>query len=279
MLELIYHLPVITILVLIVLAAAVLWYREKKKEEAEKPEEPVTPEERRKVIWQDGKRKLYMEGNEPILVYQGETYTFGCQPYEPMTLIYRKGEEAASIHNAFRVEDECEVLLSGQLVHSITGKYHNAERFTRLLTTAIDWGCNQIGEAEDRMIKDMVFEKGDDAIEYAAYDFHCEKVLYEGVALVVGYFGDETVVCYALGFGYPHKGTDMYEYYLISRKEYLDYMQWEENKQWESHEAAYQWHEEHLAGRQVLCNEFEHMVKSYKPYFYRNELPKNYQKK
>ena len=41
------------------------------------------------IVWQDIDRKLYMEGDEAILEYHNERYTFGCQPYEPMALIYR----------------------------------------------------------------------------------------------------------------------------------------------------------------------------------------------
>ncbi|MBR6493402.1 MAG: hypothetical protein IKT13_05650 [Paludibacteraceae bacterium] len=238
------------------------------------------------IIWQDDKRKLYVADNEPVLEYHGDTYTFGCQPYEPMALIYRDGKVVANIHNSFRVEDECEVLLSGQLVHTITGKYHNAERFTRLLTTALDTGCNDIDDVEKRMIEGLVQDKGAENIEYASYDFHETKVLYEGVALLLGYFeitnnltvspsngetldgrGTNDQYIYALAFGYPHNGRDMYEYYLISREEYLDFMHWPERRDWQSHEAAYAWHEAHLAHRQVLCNEFSHMTKSYKPFF------------
>lgn len=184
----------------------------------------------------------------------------------------------------FRVEDECEVLLSGQLVHTITGKYHNAERFTRLLTAVIDTGCDSIDDAERIMFEGLVRDKAADAIEYAAYDFHCGRVLYEGVALLLGWFDCYQLVdnrlstskVYSLAFGYPRNGTDMYEYYLISRRQYLEYMRWKERREWKSHEAAYEWHEANLAGSQVLCNEFSHMAKSYKPFFTTRELPEGY---
>lgn len=229
------------------------------------------------IVWQDNERKLYMKGEEAFLEYNGETYTFGCQPYEPMALIYRKGEVVASIHNSFRVEEECAILLKGQSVQSITGKSHNAERFARLLTTALDTGCDRIDEVENRMMVGLARDKGAENIEYAAYDFKCTRVLYEGVALLLGYFdctteiitrksGDRTLV-YALGFGYPHNGTDMYEYYLISEEEYEQYKKEPERQEWKSHEDAYAWHEAHLANKQVLCNEFSHMQKTYKPFF------------
>lgn len=224
------------------------------------------------IVWQDIDRKLYMEGDEAILEYHNERYIFGCQPYEPMALIYRKGEVVANIHNSFRVEEECEVLLKGELVHSITGKYHNAERFARLLTTALDTSCDDIGEVENRMMVGLARDKGEDNIEYAEYDFKCTKVLYENVALLLGYFDCIGTKVYALAFGYPHNGKDMYEYYLISEKEYKEYMGWPERRDWQSHEAAYEWHEAHLAHRQVLCNEFSHMQKTYKPFFTLAEL-------
>lgn len=294
----------ITFCFLVVVAALIYYYmhRDKKPQEQEaaspapeiapKSEKPKEQEES-SIVWQDYERKLYKKGNEAFLEYKGATYTFGCQPYEPMTLIYRKGEQVGWIHNAFRVEDECEVLLKGKLVLSITGKYHNAERFARLLTTALDTSCDDIGEVEELMLEDLVFDKGADAIEYATYDFRCDKVLYEGVALLLGHFicykdymsetmpGKDEVqdlFVYALAFGYPHNGTDMYEYYLISEAEYKMYKQWPDRKEWSSHEAAYEWHDGHLASKQVLCNEFSHMKKTYKPFFRISELPKNYWK-
>ena len=54
-----------------------------------------------KLVWQDEERRLYFEGNEPVMVYKGERYTFGCQPYEPMAIIQKDGKAVAFIHNAF----------------------------------------------------------------------------------------------------------------------------------------------------------------------------------
>ena len=237
-----------------------------------------------KVVYQDDKRKLYFaeDGHTPMLDYNGETYSLGCHPYEPMLIISHKGENVAYIHNAFYPDDEYKRLLRGELVLSITGKHHNAERFARLLTTALDTGCDEIGEVENRMMVGLARDKGAENIEYAAYDFKCTRVLYEGVALLLGYFDCTTEIItrkssnrkfvYALAFGYPHNGKDMYEYYLISDEEYNEYMRWRERQDWESHEAAYEWHEAHLAGRQVLCNEFSHMQKTYKPFFKLSEI-------
>lgn len=239
-----------------------------------------------KVVYQDNKRKLYFaqDGLTPMMDYDGKTYSLSCHPYEPMLIIRHKGEDVAYIHNAFYPDDEYRALLKGELVLSITGKHHNAERFARLLTTAIDTGCDRIDEVENRMMVGLARDKGAENIEYAAYDFKCTRVLYEGVALLLGYFDCTTEIItrksghrkwiYALGFGYPHDGKDMYEYYLISQAEYEEYKQWPERQDWQSHEAAYAWHEANLAGKQVLCNEFSHMKKTYKPFFRLSELPK-----
>ena len=258
------------------------------KEEIERAEQEKERNELNgKVVYQDAKRKLYFaeDGHTPMMDYDGKTYTLSCHPYEPMLIIRHKGENVAYIHNAFYPDDEYKCLLKGQLVHSITGKYHNAERFARLLTTALDTGCDGIGEVENRMMAGLARDKGAENIEYAAYDFKCTRVLYEGVALLLGFFDCTTEIVtrkssnrkyvYALAFGYPHNGTDMYEYYLISEEEYQEYMQWQERQDWESHEAAYEWHEAHLANRQVLCNEFSHMQKTYKPFFRLSEIKNN----
>ena len=300
----------ITFCCLVIVAALIYYYMHRDKKPQEQPQEPEatspTPEPNKQpktkmpdlpesdylsVIWEDPQRKLYLINKEPTLLYRGETYTLGCQPYEPMTIIYRKGTPVAYIHNAFSPYDECERLQRGRLVHSITGKYHNAEQFTRILTTAIDTHLEQIDDVEDLMMENLVFDKSADAIEYATYDFRCDKVLYDGVALLLGHFicykdgpsetmpGKDEVqdlFVYALAFGYPHNGTDMYEYYLISEAEYKMYKQWPDRKEWSSHEAAYEWHDGHLASKQVLCNEFSHMKKTYKPFFRISELPKDY---
>ena len=236
-----------------------------------------------KVVYQDNKRKLYFaeDGHTPMFDYGGKTYSLSCHPYEPMLIIKQNGTDVAYVHNAFYPDDEYKGLLKGQLVHTITGMYHNAERFARILSTAVDTCCDSIQDVETMMLEDLVLEKGKDAIEYATYDFRCDRVLYEGVALLLGHFDIYTGTkrkadgekVYALAFGYPHDGTDMYEYYLITREEYREYMEWEKRQDWQSHEAAYEWHEAHLAGRQVLCNEFSHMKKSYKPFFRLSELP------
>lgn len=130
------------LLILIVSAAGYLWYKESKKEQAEAPKDQAeTQEEKEKqIIWQDWKRKLWMEGGEAILMYNGERYTFSCQPYEPMAIILKKGEAVVYIHNAFDVAEECRCFLREPDYQccTITGEHHDAERFCLLLTTAID---------------------------------------------------------------------------------------------------------------------------------------------
>lgn len=59
-----------------------------------------------RVVWQDEERRLYVEGTEPVMMYIGERYTFGCQPYEPMVIIRKDEKAVAFIHNAF-YPDEC----------------------------------------------------------------------------------------------------------------------------------------------------------------------------
>ena len=143
-----------------------------------------------KTVWKDEKRKLFFEGTTPILIYNGERYTFSCQPYEPMAVIRKNGESVVYIHNAF-YPDECKGFIenSKYLVSTITGKHHNAERFCHLLTTAIDgfFDC-QIDEVESKMEKELVLEKGLGSIQFETRDFKCEKVLYEGIYLLLGHF-------------------------------------------------------------------------------------------
>lgn len=170
------------LLILIVGIAGYLWYKESKKEQAEpkkeqaEPEEeqgkmpktePTQPEEKpaapkkptdpkNQIIWQDWTRKLWMEGNEAILMYNGERYTFSCQPYEPMAIILKKGEAVVYIHNAFDVTEECRCFLQKPDYQccTITGEYHDAERFCLLLTTAIDgfYECQE-NEVELKMFE------------------------------------------------------------------------------------------------------------------------------
>ena len=129
------------------------------------------------VIYENGGTRLYLDNGKAMLFYKGETYTFGCQPYEPMAIIYKDDAPMVYIHNAFDVDSVCEAFLSDPkyLVNTITRHYHNAEHFCRLLTVAIDRGYEgQIDELEKEMFEQVrwenheVFYKTDD-IEFGRY--------------------------------------------------------------------------------------------------------------
>lgn len=235
-----------------------------------------------KTVWKDEKRKLFFEGTEPILVYDGERYTFSCQPYEPMAIILHKGEAVVYIHNAF-YPDECKGFIedSRYLVGTITGKHHNAERFCRLLTTAIDgfFDC-QIDEVESKMQKDLVLERGLGSIQFETRDFKCEKVLYEGIYLLLGHFENALSKEYHVGkihsiaFGYPNRNSDNFEYYLLTEQEYQEFKTWPEKRQWKDKEEAFDWEHKNLEGKkQELCNEFSQNPGIYKPCFTLDEIP------
>lgn len=235
-----------------------------------------------KVVWKDEKRNLYFEGTTPILIYKGERYTFSCQPYEPMAIILHNGEAVVYIHNAF-YPDECKGFIenSRYLVGTITGKHHNAERFCRLLTTAIDgfFDC-QINEVESKMQKELVLEKGLGSIQFGTRDFKCDKVLYEGIYLLLGHFenvlGNEynVVKTYSIAFGYPNRNSDHFEYYLLTEQKYQEFKIWPEKQQWKNKEEAFDWEHKHLEGKkQELCNEFDQSPAIYKPFFFLEEIP------
>ena len=129
------------------------------------------------VIYENGSTKLCLDDGRAILFYNGEAYTFGCHPYEPMTIICKDDAPVAYIHNAFDVDVVCEAFLSEPkyLVNTITNHYHNAEHFCRLLIVAIDRGYDwQIDELEKEMFEQVrwetheVFYKTDD-IEFGRY--------------------------------------------------------------------------------------------------------------
>ena len=233
------------------------------------------------VVWHDKERKLYFEDHDPILIYKGERYTFSCQPYEPMANILHKGEAVVHIHNAF-YPDECKGFIenSRYLVSTITGKHHNAERFCRLLTTAIDgfFDC-QIGEVESKMQKDLVLEKGIGSIQFETRDFKCDKVLYEGIHLLLGHF--ENAISkenhidniYSIAFGYPDRNSDKFEYYLLSEQEYHEFMKWPEKRKWKNKEEAFDWEHKNMEGKKKeLCNEFSQNPGIYKPCFTLDEI-------
>lgn len=129
------------------------------------------------VIYKNEDTVLSFENGKATLLHKGETYTFGCQPYEPMTIIYKDDASVSYIHNAFDVDAVCEAFLldSKYLVNTITRHYYNAEHFCRLLTVAIDRGYDgQVDELENEMFEQVrwenheVFYKTDD-IEFGRY--------------------------------------------------------------------------------------------------------------
>lgn len=126
----------------------------------------------------NGETVLYFNGEEPTLKHCGHIYTFGCQPYEPMAIILENGKSVAYIHNAFDVKYECINLLKGNLVRTITGRYHNAEHFCRLLTHTIDVGFDwDIGELERSMCRAIEMETG--------------EIFYQADGVVFGRLGEE----------------------------------------------------------------------------------------
>ncbi|MBQ6729498.1 MAG: hypothetical protein IJQ83_05135 [Bacteroidales bacterium] len=129
------------------------------------------------VIHENGGIRLCLDDGKASLFYKGETYTFGCHPFEPMAIIYKDDAPVAYIHNAFDVNAECQAFMtnSEHLVNTVTRHYHNAEHFCRLLTVAIDRGYDgQIDELEKEMFEQVrwenheVFYKTDD-IEFGRY--------------------------------------------------------------------------------------------------------------
>ena len=234
-----------------------------------------------KVVWKDEKRKLYFEADNPVLLYRGEKYTFACQPYEPMAIIKHNGESVVYIHNAF-YPDECKGFIenSRYLVSTITGKHHNAERFCRLLTTAIDgfFDC-QINEVENMMQKELVLERGLSSIQFETRDFKCDKVLYEGIYLLLGHFENalskeyHVDKIYSIAFGYPNRNSDCFEYCLLTEQEYHEFKTWPEKRQWKNKEEAFDWEHKNLESKkQELCNEFAQNPGIYKPFFTLDEI-------
>ena len=234
-----------------------------------------------KTVWMDGRRHLYFEGATPVLIYKGERYTFSCHPYEPMAIILRDEKPVAYIHNAF-YPDECKGFIESRnyFVGTITGKHHNAERYCRLLTTAIDsfFEC-QIDEVEAKMQKDLIKEKGTGCIQFETRDFKCEKVLYEGIFLLLGHF--ENAISkenhidkiYSIAFGYPNRNSDYFEYYLLSEQEYHEFNKWSEKRQWKDKEEAFDWEHKNMEGKKKeLCNEFDQNPGIYKPCFTLDEV-------
>ena len=132
------------------------------------------------VIHENGGTRLCLDDGRAMLFYKGETYTFGCHPFEPMAIIYKDDAPVAYINNAFDVNAECQAFMTNpeHLVNTVTRHYHNAEHFCRLLTVAIDRGYDwQIDELEKEMFEQVRWEN--------------HEVLYKTDDIEFGRYGDE----------------------------------------------------------------------------------------
>ena len=161
--------------------------------------EMIREEERRqrhgKVVYEDGVRKLFYDGDVLKLRYNGKDYTFSGHGYEPMAIILGHDGETAYIHNSFLVEDECREFVKNPdyRCSTITGRRHDAKSFCLLLTTAIDDGYEwEIGELEHTMDERTRYDSREvwyqaDGIEFGRYgeeeggreEYHYEhEILY-----------------------------------------------------------------------------------------------------
>ena len=134
-------------------------------------------------------------------------------------------------------------------------------------------------EVEEDMQRNLVAEKGTSYIQFETRDFVCDKVLYEGVNVLLGHF--ETPLgkrynvgpIYSVAFGYPNRNTDHNEYYLLSKEEYDSLMLRPEKQQWKNNDEPFAWQQDHLEGKhQVLCNEFRQNPATFKPCFTLGEI-------
>lgn len=240
------------------------------------PNDPTTL-----ILWQDPVRKLFVADGVPTLLYKGKTYTFACQPYEPMAIIKLDGKPVAYLHNAFDPDSECQMFIQNKkyLVHTISGRHHDAERFCRLLCTAAEYGFDRdVDLAEDKMLELLVEEKGIKTIQFETRDFHCDKVLYEGVYVLLGHFENKLSQAHNIGeihsiaFGYPDRNTDYFEYYFLTETEHKAFQEFCERRQWKQKDDAWEWKRKNIDGKQVLCNEFSRNPATFKPYFRLDEI-------
>lgn len=113
------------------------------------------------VIYENDGTRLSYKNGKGELQHRGKTYTFGCQPYEPMAKILEDGKTKAYIHNAFDPDYECKQFAhdSEHLCNTISGNCHDAGHFCRLLTTAVTCGVEwQIDELENEMFSQILWE-------------------------------------------------------------------------------------------------------------------------
>jgi hypothetical protein len=126
---------------------------------------------------------------------------------------------------------------------------------------------------------DLVREKGVSSIQFDARDFECEKVLYEGIPLLLGYFESalsreyNVGKIYSIAYGYPGRNKAEREFYLLTEQEYHEYNKWPEKRQWKDTTEASRFLHQNLEGKkQMLCNEFEKRPAIYKPSFTLGEI-------
>ena len=281
----------ITLCLLIALAAIVYYYLHKDKEtkvesretkvesreskvesEETKVESPSPKTLNRFIIWRDDKRLLYIDGSEAMLEYKNSRYSFGCQPYEPMTIIRKEDKPGEiRIHNSFDVNEECRLFKEQPkyFTRVISGHYYSAELFSRLLTAAIHYGGDvQIDDVEKMMLQQLEEEKGINALPYYSRDFKCQRKLYSDVDVLLGYFPTKTGKIYALAFNSPdEKGKEQFVYYLVTADEYEDYMRFPEARKWKNDEEVKEWYQLHLQERMILCNQFHRTPDIFIPFF------------
>ena len=233
------------------------------------------------ILWQNAVRQLFVADGTPKLLYKGKIYTFACQPYEPMAIIVLDGKPVAYLHNAFNPDDECQMFVENpkHLVRTISGRHHDAERFCRLLCTAVEYGYDRnVDDVEDKMLELLVQEKGVATIQFETRDFHCDKVLYEGIYVLLGHFENKLSQAHdidkihSIAFGYPDRNTDYYEYFFLTKMQYSVFMLLSEKRRWKQKEDAWVWKKQNIDGKQVLCNEFSRNPATYKPYFRLDEI-------
>ena len=240
------------------------------------PNDPATH-----IIWQDSIRQLLVADGTPTLLYKGKTYTFSCQPYEPMAIIVTDGKPVAYLHNAFDPDEVCQMFIENpkHLVRTISGRHHDAERFCRLLCTAAEFGYDRnVDDVEDKMLELLVQEKGVASIQFETRDFHCDKLLYVGIYVMLGHFENKLSQAHNIGkipsitFGYPDRNTDYFEYYLLTETQYRTFQELRDKRQWKQKDDAWEWKRQNIDGKQVLCNEFKRNPATYKPYFRLEEI-------
>ena len=148
-----------------------------------------------------------------------------------------------------------------------------------MLCTAVEYGYDRnVDDVEDKMLELLVQEQGTATIQFEARDFHCDKVLYESVYVLLGHFENKLSQAHnirkihSIAFGYPDRNTDYYEYFFLTEMQYRVFMLLREKRHWKQKDDAWEWKRQNLDGKQVLCNEFSRNPATYKPYFRFNEI-------